>query len=294
MKNTFVLLGFLFSFKLFACLNGETKVLANGTAMYHDFEGAVPRGHTFFKNGLGDLLKELDSLYHSTKKIEFLSDKGYVLVVQGSYHEALDLYLDIEKSHPGRYSTASNLGTIYELLGDNINALKWIKKAVAINPDSHNSSEWLHVKILEAKIDPSKLSNTFDLPVSDLSWNRMEILRSSIFYQLNERMSFIKSNDPIIGLLLFEYGNLLMLERNFIDANETYKQAKEYGYNSELLLKRISFTNGIAYVKGTPGYVTTTRINYEKTILLVLSILLGIVTLYFLFKKAIKNKKPSN
>ncbi|MDR6968790.1 tetratricopeptide (TPR) repeat protein [Flavobacterium arsenatis] len=297
MKKLLVIIGILFSLNVFACLNGETKVLTNGLALYEDYEGIIPRGHEFFTIEFDKVFKQLDSLYNKTKKIEYLSDKGYVLVIQGKYQEALNLYLDIEKTHPNRYSTASNLGTIYELLGDNTNALKWIKKSVAISPDSHNGSEWLHIKILEAKINPNTISSefftktsfgNFDMPVSELSANQTEKLIKSIYYQLNERMSFIKSEDSIIGLLLFELGNLAMLESNFKDANEIFKIAKDYGYESSLLEKRISFTNGFLFAKAI-NYTTPNNyievINYEKTALLILSILIALIGLYFLIKK---------
>ena len=296
MKKVLVVLAVLFSLKSVACLNGETKALTNGLTLYEDYEGMIPSGHNFYKIEFEEVFKELDSLYRKTKKIEYLSDKGYVLVIQGKYKEALNLYLSIEKTHPNRYSTASNLGTIYELLGDNVNALKWIKRSVAISPDSHNGSEWLHIKILEAKINPSNIRGDFfiktdfgkfDRPVSDLSVNQSQKLINSIYYQLNERMSFIKSEDPIIGLLLFELGNLSMLESKYDDANEIFKIAKDYGHESDLLERRISFTNGVLFAKAI-SYTTQTiytEVNYEKTALLAISILIAFIGLYFLIKK---------
>lgn len=296
MKKVLVVLVVLFSLKSVACLNGETKALTNGLTLYEDYEGMIPRGHNFYKIEFEEVFKELDSLYRKTKKIKYLSDKGYVLVIQGKYKEALNLYLSIEKTHPNRYSTASNLGTIYELLGDNVNALKWIKRSVAISPDSHNGSEWLHIKILEAKINPSNIRGDFfiktdfgkfDRPVSDLSVNQSQKLINSIYYQLNERMSFIKSEDPIIGLLLFELGNLSMLESKYDDANEIFKIAKDYGHESDLLERRISFTNGVLFAKAI-SYTTQTiytEVNYEKTALLAISILIALIGLYFLIKR---------
>ncbi|WP_035695081.1 tetratricopeptide repeat protein [Flavobacterium soli] len=298
MKKVLVVLFVLFSLKSVACLNGETKTLANGLTLYEDFEGMILRGHDFFTIEFEKVFNELDSLYNKTKKIEYLSDKGYLLVIQGKYQDALNLYLDIEKTHPNRYSTASNLGTIYELIGDNLNALKWIKKSVAISPDSHSGSEWLHIKILEAKMNPNMISSefftktsfgNFDMPVSDLSWDKTEKLSKSIYYQLNERISFIKSEDPIIALLLFELGNLAMLESEFLQANQIFKMAKDYGYQSVLLEKRISFINGyLANKKENHKTETiyTTKVNYEKTALLIISILLILIGLYFLIKKS--------
>ena len=77
--------------------------------------------------------------------------------------EAIELLEELEKKSPGQYAVAANLGTAYELNGDNRKALEWIKKGVERNPESHFGTEWLHVKILEAKIaieqNPEWLSN---------------------------------------------------------------------------------------------------------------------------------------
>ncbi|WP_278034215.1 tetratricopeptide repeat protein [Flavobacterium nitratireducens] len=202
----------------FACLNGETKELKNGILVYEDYSGIVPYGHNFYVDNFQKLIKELDSLYKVKKDIDYLSDKGYVLTVEGKYKEALTIYLEIEKLRPNRYSTASNVGTIYELLGDNQKALFWINKAIQLNPTSHEASEWLHSKILQAKLGGSKYINADflintnfgndDEPRSNLSKSQRESLMKALYYQLNERVTFIKNEDPIIGVLLFELGNL--------------------------------------------------------------------------------------
>jgi len=49
-----------------------------------------------------------------------------------------------------------DLGTAYELAGKNEPALRWIREGLRRNPNSHKGTEWLHVKILEAKIEQEK------------------------------------------------------------------------------------------------------------------------------------------
>lgn len=279
--------------------------------VYEDFEGIIPYGHKFQIENFDKAKKELDSLYRKTRKIEYLSDKGYVLIVEGKYQEALQLYLEIEKQQPGRYSTASNIGTIYELLGDNQRALQWINNAIKINPNSHEGSEWLHAKILEAKIKGkaykkgSFFINTdfgsYNQPVSDLSQHAIENLKDALYYQLNERISFIKPKDEIIGILLFELGNLCMLDKAYHDANEILKRAKEYGYNDPVLEERIAFTNGfIAARNMNEGHGRTVRIveryNIEKTILLILCLLsIPVLLIYFIRRRRQRsNLKATN
>lgn len=252
-KHIFLLLSLLSTFYSFACLNGATKELKNGVYVYEDYQGIVPEGHVFFVNNYPKLIRELDSLYKVTKDLDYLSDKGYVLVIQNKYAAALEIYLKIEQLQPNRYSTASNVGTIYELMGDNKKALYWINKAIRINPKSHNGSEWLHAKILEAKIGGATYINsdfligtTFgeeDKPKNILPRKERKALIMALYYQLNERVSFIKTKDDIIGLLLFDLGNLAFLDHKYSDAVRIYEKAQTYGFQSELLKTRITLAN---------------------------------------------------
>ncbi len=238
----------LFSFNSFACLNGETKVLKNGLHIYEDHQGIVPYGHVFYQIDYEKVISELKSKYNKTHDIDYLSDVGYVLTIQKKYKEALNLYFEIEKIEPNRYSTSSNLGTIYELIGDNTNALKWIKNSVKINRKSHNESEWLHIKILEAKINKTRnlsseylVNTSFGdsvVPSSNYSKIQREKLIKALYYQLNERITFIKPKDEVIGKLLFELGNLALLKNDYSSAIEIYKKAFEYGNPDPLIFLR--------------------------------------------------------
>lgn len=296
---------------IFGCINGETKVLKNGIFIYEDHEGSIPFGQKFNKFNFEKVKKELDSLYKKTNDLDYLSDIGYVLIIEGKYIEALDIYSEIEKKSPNRYSTASNMGTIYELLGDNKKAYFWIEKGIQINPTSHNGSEWLHLKILEAKINKEKNldSNfffstsfgTFNNAQTELSNSKIEKLISDIYYQLNERITFIKGTDLIIANLLFDLGNLCLIEGKKYEALEILKMSREYGLKSELLYRRIAFTEGLNTCNSNESRFETSRINYndvyniEKTILLILSIIAFCVVLYFLFKKYnSQNHTPKN
>ncbi len=230
-------------------------------------------------------------------------------MVQKKYNEALSLYLSIEKREPNRYSTASNVGTIYELLGDNQMALFWIRKAMQINPASHKSSEWIHIKILEAKIGGGQLVNSNfligtsfgngDEPKSSLTKKQREKLIQSLYFQLNERVTFIKTEDPIMGQLLFDLGNLAFLNKKYKEAQLIYLKAITYGYKGELLSKRIQALewkiNDDLYSKNSQ----LASINsYHKT-LFVITLAIGSVTiliLSFLFfrlrKKRLGEVKP--
>lgn len=251
-RKSILILTLLLTFDLFACLNGETKVLKNGAFIYEDYKGIIPNGHNFNVDNFPKLIKELDSLYKVTNDLDYLSDKGYVLIISKKYQEALEVYFQIEKIKPNRYSTASNIGTIYELLGKNKEALDWINKSIRINPKSHKGSEWIHSKILEAKIKGEKyITSDFLININSddnrillrLSKSKRKELINALYYQLNERISFIKDKDKIIAQLLFDLANLLVADGNSSDAIIIYIKAEEYGYSPEKIHDKIIYAN---------------------------------------------------
>lgn len=236
---------------VYACLNGNTRDTKDGTVLYEDGEKqTVPHGHIFRGEGLYiRTLDKLDRKYIETKDLDYLSDKGLVLILLKRYDEAIELYLKIEKIKPNLYSTASNIGTAYELAGQNENALKWIKKAVRINPRSHENSEWIHVNILEAKIKGEEfytsdflLKTDFGsekLPKSSINSNKLNDLRNALYYQLNERISFVKPKEVIVAQLLFDLGNINYLLGDYSSAVGNYNKAKSYGYSGSLIETRL-------------------------------------------------------
>ena len=287
-------------------MNGETLELKNGVLLYQDSEYKdIPKGHDFYKQDFDAIIKELRKLYKETNDIDYLSDVGVVLILQKKYNEAIKLYNEIEKSHPNRYSTASNLGTIYELTGDNINALKWIEKSVKINTKSHNGSEWIHVNILKAKVNglnflSQNIINTdfsFEsFPKTDLTKNNLSSLRFQIYFQLNERMSFIKEKDKSIAVLLFDLANIdYLLGKKSSQYKELYKMAIDYGFDKKFVEDRLNAIEKQELANKDIEKDVSDEINISNSkktksestsyiFYLTLSIVLSII-LYFLFKK---------
>lgn len=238
------------SLKMNSCINEVTHYLKDNTLLFQDGEDRVPYGHNFNQVAvLEKALKNLDSLFLATKDNAYLSDKGIVLMVLKKYEEAEKIYLKIEKDSPNRYSTASNLGTLYELMGENSKALFWIEKSYKIEPNSHNNSEWIHINILKAKIKGENyFTSKFILglefgdsiePRTLLQKDSLSKLLDALFYQLNERISFIKGKDKIVASLLFELGNIEYLLGNMFGAKENYKLAIRYGFTEKNIEKRL-------------------------------------------------------
>ncbi len=58
---------------------------------------------------------------------------GVEMIARGQYSESVARFHKQEAEYPGRYTTAANLGTAYELAGDLENALKWIAEGIRRN-----------------------------------------------------------------------------------------------------------------------------------------------------------------
>lgn len=170
---------------------------------------------------------------------------GVEMIARGQYSGSVARFHKLEAEYPGRYSTAANLGTAYELTSDLENALKWISEGIRRNPGSHEGTEWLHREILLAKIrmkgDPNSLHRNHILPLpANLSkQSRVDIggesysidqIRTALIYQLSERMLFVKAPDPVVADLLFTFGWLECQTQIVESGIGLLKMAKDYGY----------------------------------------------------------------
>lgn len=93
---------FFFHFQIvFGCLNGETKILKNGVELYYaDREvNSIPVGFKFFNVDIEKVKKDLQDHYNQTKDIDYLSNVGFIFILQKEYEKAMSLYFDIEKKN---------------------------------------------------------------------------------------------------------------------------------------------------------------------------------------------------
>ena len=166
---------------------------------------------------------------------------------------AIRLLHVLEVRFPGRYETATNLGTFFELAGDNANALHWIREGMRRNPSSHDGSEWVHARILEAKVAgtatkggsllgmnfgrapmvvaPKKLPFGNDGRAVDakaLSWH--------LFVQLSERTQYVPAPDPVVASLFFDWGNNELASGTLDVADIAYEFAQQYGHPQRPLI----------------------------------------------------------
>lgn len=172
------------------------------------------------------------------------------LIHLGRTSEALKILEKLEKKSPGSYYTAANLGSAYELIGDNEKAYQWIAEGMKRNPASHFGTEWLHLKILKAKQELKKdpkwndtnsvLGINWDSVEGDLSKIQVtadgeqvynaETVRKAIEYQLHERTEFVKPPDPTVASLLYDLSRLVRHLRSAEHGDVVLSAAYTYGY----------------------------------------------------------------
>jgi tetratricopeptide (TPR) repeat protein len=209
-------------------------------------------------------VKDLEARMADSPAVRDRADYGGVLLHLGEFAKAKEVLVEAERLHPGNYQVAANLGTAYELLGDNENALVWIRKGIERNRDSHYGTEWVHVKVLEAKLalakDPNWLQSHSVLGEDFGSAPRPELkgvpraeirekaqrMVMAAGYQLRERLQFVKAPDPLVGDLLFDLANALALHGAVQTSEGVYTLAQEYGApKAALLQQRVAFARQV-------------------------------------------------
>jgi tetratricopeptide (TPR) repeat protein len=191
-------------------------------------------------------LLKLEAKLKKEHSYMLLSDYALGLMKLGKTSEALQLLAEISKHYPNDFRIASNLGTAYELNGQNDSALKYIKHGLKLNPNDHEGSEWVHVKVLETKLrlskDPQFLKNTSVLNLSETQEKDTNVCRH-ILIQVHERFPFTPAPDPIMASLMTDLGDCLATTIALEYALSSYQIAREYfGDKSTELAAKIAAT----------------------------------------------------
>jgi tetratricopeptide (TPR) repeat protein len=188
--------------------------------------------------GAEKVVADLEAKYRKDPTLEHANDAAVARLLMGRREEAIRLLLETESKYPGKAIVAANLGTAYELSGNLDQALRWIREGVKRDPAHHHGTEWLHVKILEAKLalrqDPrwldthSVIGADLDLgprpgrlgtlPVDEAGKPRsMGAVVRAIEFQLRERTKLVDKPDDLVADLLLTQGDLSWLVGNPFD-----------------------------------------------------------------------------
>lgn len=232
---------------------------------------------------------EMEAALRGSTNFNDRSDYSVALMYLGRANEAVELLEQLEKEKTGQYFIAANLGTAYELAGKNEQALRWINEGIRRNPHSHEGTEWLHVKILEAKIAQQKDSHYFEthsvlnlrpgieepLTLGDQKLPQAQVAEA-ISYQLAERLKFVKPPDAAVASLLFDYAAIEAATATLESAKRILLMAVEYGYPAANFQPLMSlYDRRIAWRK-TKHYSGFVGVG-----------LLGVVLLWWLYKRGI-------
>ncbi|MDF2454745.1 MAG: tetratricopeptide repeat protein [Cytophagaceae bacterium] len=227
------------------------------------------------------------------------SDFALIEMKIGSLKTALTILEKLYPNYLNEYNIVTNLGTAYELAGKNELAFKFISKALQLNPNSHQGSEWIHLNILREKLKKKPdYKLIINLQVSDLrsglgSYNSAKDLdtlfsiRDQLLYQLEERISFIAPEDAIVSQLLIDAGDLIAITASVELARDYYKMALQYNPKNQTIvedrLKEINKVIIYSFAKHHWGKVLI--------IIIIFSILFLLIKKYKIHKTLAKNPK---
>jgi tetratricopeptide (TPR) repeat protein len=263
---------------------------------YDEKSNAMPYWTHGFEEGLSAKASYFLKEYQKNKDYKYLSDYAWELVKQGKAKQAIIILDSLLKTHPNEYNILANLGTAYEIAGNNIKALELLTKAVAINKNSHYGSEWIHLNILKYKInkDDFPLYKILDIgnEGAAIGWYNTtwdfkipaDSLLKSIAYQLHERIGFIAPKDKIIGRLIFDFAQIISKTKSQEEAVPFYDYAMYY--DNELYLK-------IVQAKQVTPLVTTTTIvetPSNRNMFLLVSGVIVLAVISFLLGRLIAKK----
>lgn len=171
---------------------------------------------------------------------EICSDLVIAYLYNGEFAKALDLSTRLVARFPKKYEIVMTHAGALELNGKFAEALRFIRKGMKINPASHENSEWIHVKILEARIKGGDPKTILDLgfgngnePLVPAGMN-LRLTLKQLHFQLMERYYFIPKSDQQFGALLHDYANLLYVNNFKTISRDFYRMAVDYGFSAEI------------------------------------------------------------
>lgn len=219
MKNLLLTFFLLSALTSNACLN-IFAVDSSGNVHYleHYFFSEI----AFKQDVISDRIKKLEKQFRNKNySFQNISDYGAYLLMAGRFSEGLDLFRALGKKYPDVYEIRANTAVAYELNGNIDSALYWERSAMSLQTGRHAYSEWIHMKILEAKkqlqMDPGWCLKNNVTGIEDSIRINYEVrehedgkglfMLKDFISQMNERLPFTYGEDKVLGKLLFELGN---------------------------------------------------------------------------------------
>ncbi len=244
MKQGIVLLTIclLLSAKLFPCGNSY-RSNAHTTEYLKDNQLESFRFRKGFNQSV--LLQEFyrlsDAISNELNLFENKNDKALAWMRMGKTADAIAILEQLEKEKPNEYKVIANLGTAYELAGRNKEALQYIRRALDLNSQSHQGSEWFHIQVLEAKLQNKPADWWINHPV--LHFNQLqkdtETIISDMVYQLKERLPFTPGPDLMMAAILRDAAGYIRKQEKWQQEWVLLRIAVEYDADKKLSLEAL-------------------------------------------------------
>lgn len=206
---------------------------------------------------LSELRSKLAEAPKDSNKDDLYTDISAYMIYNGEYQEAIDYLNKNVKVKNTNYNFCSNIGVAHELVGNLDSALFFTSLGINLNPESHNSSEWIHIKILEAEIALKKDKNWLDKnDIFDFKMSKDSIptvfpkkltlddFCYQLYFQLEERTYFVKAKnqDPVVARLILIMADASTRAFDVKKSIVTYKLAAEYDTSlTSIVDKRIAY-----------------------------------------------------
>ena len=181
---------------------------------------------------INERLEELKTkLSNDPSNYRTLSDIAANLMKIGKADSSVKILEKLIADYPNEYNVIANLGTSYELTGELDSAYKYIARGLELNSSSHRGSEWIHLKILEAKLkdkdSPGWIRRYPIITVEDLIERRdASTSQRSFTYQVNNHFFYqIRTRAPFTPAPNLVIANLLTTLGDFHEAEGTYENA---------------------------------------------------------------------
>lgn len=173
------------------------------------------------------------------EKYKYISNYCASLIKIGRHKEAIPILENLLKDRPDEYEIIANLAVAYELNEEIDKALIFLKKSISIRPNSHEKSEWFHLRILEAALSLKENNlKPQDISVlkleSDTSYKEIAL---QISYQLQERIPLTKAPNGLLSKAIEESADIYSANLSLEWGIELYAIAIGYASENHVKMK---------------------------------------------------------